>query len=174
MKRLTLCIILLLATIAFTQNAPIRYYLPDGTPLEQNGGFTNINDMTQKYFPSTPIYSHIIFDHKEEGGYASVIFKQLTDKALFVQTSEPHRIPDYIASFDYYEYLHDGQLVMDLQYSGIPTGYGDIYIAEALGPPTSRTSRVDQSGRIETWTYPEYGLILGFSQGRLTTLWELR
>lgn len=155
-------------------------FSPDGALVYRSTGepFLSIKALMDEHFPGVPYRAHIML---EADNHSSVMFKLLTDEPLliFIEDNRPTDeqrldVQPAIDSFKYDEYLHSWDLAFDLKTQGIELGLGDIYVIEALGPPSSYATSTTANGSISLVSYSQYGLQLTFTNGRLSRVLEIR
>jgi hypothetical protein len=161
MRQLAGIVAALVLGVSVAQSA---FYSRDGELISTGDG-VSIRMVVDEHFPGARIMMHMVPRELDDESGAVVIFAWLTEWPLFVLTSQPERIPEYIASFDYREFLQSWRLSFELETN---LGVADVTVLEALGAPTYRTTSTSVSGRVERWEYAGLGVVLYFSNGGLT------
>lgn len=145
------------------------FWTPDGQLLAPfcDGCGNSIASVQAEFFPDVRrTMPHIVPKELLEGsqsGITAVIFKWLTDEALFVMTDQPEKIPEFIASFDLSAFLRSWEFEFELT-TALQDGevITDLEILDTLGVPTSRTTSTTSNTRIERWEYAQYRIVLHF------------
>ena len=167
-KYLLVTLLLLKAWVALAQSDDMLFYYPDGKPYKRE--CKNIADINADFDREgrIKVFSPMCWDSTRYDCFVVIGYKLFTNQPLWVFTNTSEKIPEFVNSFNYHEYLESPHFDHDIKQQIAKRTLTDEFIMEAFGIP-NQTNRVGEGeGTKEYWTYLARGLVLTFEDGLVT------